>query len=92
LDFEVAAGFRVLVLPPSMRDLNYQLKQRCHRNRDGSFATHGDRATLWVYGQMHESFDYEIYGTRVVCNPCGYAPEALNKGFSREKVIEISWI
>lgn len=26
-----------------MRDLNYQLKQLCHRNRDGSFATQRDR-------------------------------------------------
>ena len=27
-----------------MRDLNYQLKQLCRRNRDGSFATQADRA------------------------------------------------
>ena len=26
-----------------MRDLNYQLKQRCHRNRDGSYATQAKR-------------------------------------------------
>lgn len=29
-----------------MRDLNYQLKQLCHRNRDGSFATQADRERL----------------------------------------------
>ena len=26
-----------------MRDLNYQLKQLCHRNRDGSYATQAKR-------------------------------------------------
>ena len=29
-----------------MRDLNYQLKQLCHRNRDGSFATQADRERI----------------------------------------------
>jgi hypothetical protein len=26
-----------------VRDLNYQLKQLCHRNRDGSYATRAKR-------------------------------------------------
>jgi site-specific recombinase XerC len=29
-----------------MQDLNHQLKQLCHRNRDGSFATQADRERL----------------------------------------------
>ncbi|MCG7880943.1 MAG: integrase, partial [Candidatus Thiodiazotropha endolucinida] len=29
-----------------MRDLNYQLKQICRRNRDGSFTTQRDRERL----------------------------------------------
>ena len=29
-----------------MRNLNYELKQLCHRNRDGSFATQRDRARV----------------------------------------------
>ena len=33
-----------------MRDLNYELKQLCHRNRDGSFATQRDRE--WVLDQI----------------------------------------
>ena len=49
----------------------------------------GGRAALWVHGHMHESFDYEVYGTRVVCNPRGYAPEALNPDFRPDWVIEI---
>ncbi len=49
----------------------------------------GDRAALWIHGHMHESFDYEIYGTRVVCNPRGYAPMALNPDFKVEWTMEI---
>ena len=49
----------------------------------------GDRAALWVHGHMHESYDYEIYGTRVVCNPRGYAPNALNPDFRSDLVIEV---
>lgn len=33
-----------------MRDLNYELKQLCRRNRDGSYATQRDRA--WVLDQI----------------------------------------
>ncbi|MBK7663055.1 MAG: integrase domain-containing protein [Sterolibacteriaceae bacterium] len=39
-----------------MRDLNYQLKQLCHRNRDGSFATQSERerTLALVASQLHE--------------------------------------
>lgn len=49
----------------------------------------GDRATLWVHGHMHESCDYEIFGSRVVCNPRGYAPNALNPDFRPDLVVEL---
>ncbi len=49
----------------------------------------GDRAALWVHGHMHESFDYKVYGTRVVCNPRGYAPKALNPDFRPDWVLEV---
>ncbi|TVO51611.1 metallophosphoesterase family protein [Denitromonas halophila] len=29
-------------------------------------------ATLWVHGHTHDSFDYRIGDTRVLCNPRGY--------------------
>lgn len=29
-------------------------------------------STLWIHGHTHDSFDYTIKGTRVVCNPRGY--------------------
>ncbi|MBK7899694.1 MAG: hypothetical protein IPJ99_10260 [Betaproteobacteria bacterium] len=39
-----------------MRNLNYQLKQLCHRNRDGSFATQAERERTLALGatQLHE--------------------------------------
>lgn len=27
---------------------------------------------LWVHGHTHDSFDYDLNGTRVICNPRGY--------------------
>ena len=31
------------------------------------------RAPLWIHGHTHTSFDYAAHGTRIVCNPRGYA-------------------
>ncbi|MEN8761620.1 MAG: metallophosphoesterase, partial [Thiogranum sp.] len=49
----------------------------------------GDRAALWVHGHMHESYDYEIHGVRVVCNPRGYASKALNPEFRSSLIVEL---
>jgi Icc-related predicted phosphoesterase len=51
-------------------------------------------AVLWVHGHTHDSFDYDMYGTRVVCNPRGYLgkdveEEELNKRFQEDLVIEV---
>lgn len=27
---------------------------------------------IWIHGHMHDSFDYKVYETRVICNPKGY--------------------
>jgi predicted phosphodiesterase len=37
------------------------------------------RVPLWVHGHTHDSFDYRVNGTRVVCNPRGYARGAINE-------------
>lgn len=49
----------------------------------------GGRVALWIHGHMHDPADYEIYGTRIVCNPRGYAPNAVTPGFKPDLVIEI---
>lgn len=41
---------------------------------------------LWVHGHMHDSFDYEVGSTRVLCNPKGYARE--NLSFVADMVID----
>jgi predicted phosphodiesterase len=50
-----------------------------------------DKAALWIHGHTHDSFDYEIHGTRVVCNPRGYAKEGVNENalFDPDLVVEI---
>lgn len=44
---------------------------------------------LWVHGHLHNSADYRIGKTRVVCNPRGYASDELNPRFDPELVIEL---
>jgi predicted phosphodiesterase len=36
-------------------------------------------ARLWIHGHTHDSFDYALNGTRVVCNPRGYAKGGVNE-------------
>jgi Icc-related predicted phosphoesterase len=43
---------------------------------------------LWIHGHTHDSFDYVVGDTRIVCNPRGYGRE--NNGFDPAKVVEIS--
>lgn len=51
----------------------------------------GGRACLWVHGHTHDSFDYALNGTRVVCNPRGYAKDGANENplFDPNFVVEI---
>jgi predicted phosphodiesterase len=41
----------------------------------------GTRARLWIHGHTHDSFDYVVNGTRVLCNPRGYAKNGVNENF-----------
>jgi predicted phosphodiesterase len=49
------------------------------------------RAVLWVHGHTHDSFDYTVNGTRVVCNPRGYAKDGVNENacFDPTLVIDV---
>lgn len=51
----------------------------------------GDRVPLWIHGHTHDSFDYTVDGTRVVCNPRGYARDGVNENvrFDAGLVIEV---
>jgi len=39
------------------------------------------RPELWIHGHTHAACDYEIFATRVVCNPRGYPGEMRQTGF-----------
>ncbi|OLP08479.1 metallophosphoesterase [Rhodoferax antarcticus] len=51
----------------------------------------GKHAALWIHGHTHDSFDYVVNGTRVVCNPRGYAKNGVNENpqFDPALVIEV---
>jgi predicted phosphodiesterase len=38
-----------------------------------------DRVKLWIHGHTHDSFDYVVNGTRVLCNPRGYSKHGANE-------------
>jgi predicted phosphodiesterase len=46
---------------------------------------------LWIHGHTHDSFDYRVGGTRVVCNPRGYVREGVqeNASFDPALVLEV---
>jgi predicted phosphodiesterase len=51
-------------------------------------------AALWVHGHTHDSFDYMLGKTRVICNPKGYGPtyatdKPENLEFDPRLIIEI---
>lgn len=37
------------------------------------------RVQLWIHGHTHDSFDYRVAGTRVLCNARGYAKDGVNE-------------
>jgi predicted phosphodiesterase len=46
---------------------------------DAQYLLDGGHAQLWIHGHTHDSFDYVLNGTRVVCNPRGYARDGVNE-------------
>ncbi len=50
------------------------------------------KASLWIHGHTHTSFDYTLSGTRVICNPRGYVTHrrgAENPDFDPALVISV---
>jgi Icc-related predicted phosphoesterase len=44
---------------------------------------------LWVHGHIHDSSDYNIGKTRILCNPRGYEPNEPNTDFNPDLFVEI---
>jgi len=51
----------------------------------------GERVRLWIHGHTHDSFDYTVRGTRVLCNPRGYVMQDVgeNPAFDPALVVEV---
>ena len=55
--------------------------------RDRSTLIEAHQPTLWVHGHVHNSSDYRVGTTRIVCNPHGYGFE--NPDFDGALVVEV---
>lgn len=58
---------------------------------DSEYLMDAKRAVLWIHGHTHDSFDYQVAGTRVICNPRGYARDGINENpaFDPSLVVEV---
>lgn len=45
--------------------------------------------SLWIHGHTHWTFDYELYGTRVICNPYGYYGTTETDDFDPALLVDI---
>ena len=58
---------------------------------DAQALIRASRALLWIHGHTHDSFDYFVNETRVVCNPRGYARDGVNENplFEPDFIVEV---
>ena len=47
------------------------------------------KPSLWFHGHLHDTVDYMIGDTRILCNPRGYVDIELNDEFEEMKYVEI---
>ncbi|MYN14931.1 metallophosphoesterase [Pusillimonas sp. TS35] len=59
---------------------------------DSEHLLDASRASLWIHGHTHDSFDYSVNGTRVVCNPRGYIRdgELENQAFNPAFTVDVT--
>jgi predicted phosphodiesterase len=50
---------------------------------------HDRRPALWVFGHTHDSKDFVIESTRLVCNPFGYVGHQTNREFNPNFTVEL---
>jgi hypothetical protein len=81
-----------------MRDLNYQLKQLCSRNRDGSFATQRDRERSLdlIANQLHEmGFQHlaaqSLKPKHVAALVARWQSEGLGTGTMKNRLATLRW-
>jgi predicted phosphodiesterase len=77
---------------PSERSISQRSRVANHLN--AAYASDleplmGPEVALWVHGHTHDSLDYRVGETRVVCNPRGYLPMEPNPDFDPGLVVEV---
>lgn len=82
---------------PSMESVALHYRTDCTSAAFGSNLEHLlGQSTLWIHGHTHDSFDYVLNGTRIVCNPRGYpirgTEQYENRGFKLDKVLTLPTI
>ncbi|WP_342244746.1 metallophosphoesterase [Pseudomonas sp. OTU5201] len=75
---------------PTLRSL--QDNPHAGTHLDAAFANRwddlmGDPIVLWVHGHVHMAIDFDVAGTRVVCNPRGYPGEVT--GFDPGLILQV---
>lgn len=77
---------------PSLRSIAPEFTEEL---TSAAYASHLDvmiqnhNIDLWVHGHVHNSCDYHIGDTRVICNPRGYSPDHLNPNFDDQFIVAI---
>lgn len=81
-----------------MHTLNYELKQLCHRNRDGSFGTQADRLRILnlIADQLHEAGFKNLHATglkskHVHALAQRWIAESLNAGTIKNRMAQLRW-
>ncbi len=78
-------------MAPSFLSVHERYKKDTYIN--GSYASDlsevilDTKPELWFHGHMHNSVDYTIGNTRILCNPRGYADVELNPEFTPNALI-----
>jgi len=81
-----------------MRQLNFELKQLCYRNRDGSYATQAGRLQILqlVADQLHESGFKDLRATglrpkHVQALTAHWQAQSLNPGTIKNRIAQLRW-
>jgi predicted phosphohydrolase len=72
----------------SWNDSAHALKKLAYCN-DLKPLLHEYEIAAWIHGHVHGQMDYSIAGTRILCNPRGYAGTKLAPRFDQNRIVEI---
>ncbi len=80
-------------MAPTMQSIHQNYRADPHMN--GGYASDlsdlilDNKPALWFHGHVHNTFDYLVGDTRVLCNPRGYVGHEENPAFDLTATVEI---